>query len=58
MNNSIYNTIEIAAAYIKKGYAAIPVYAQSKRPFHSEWQTLNPKDEFLLVLIKQSGKSP
>ena len=47
MNNSIYNTIEIAAAYIKKGYAAIPVYAQSKRPFHSEWQTLKLTEDNL-----------
>jgi putative DNA primase/helicase len=47
MNNSIYNTIEIAAAYIKKGYAAIPVYAQSKQPFHSEWQTLKLTEDNL-----------
>ena len=47
MNKAIYNTIDIAAAYIKKGYAAIPVYAQSKRPIHSEWQTLQLTEDNL-----------
>ena len=45
MNKAIYNTIDIAAAYIRKGYAAIPVQSQSKRPITSGWQNLKLNED-------------
>ena len=45
MNKAIYNTLDIAAAYIRKGYAAIPVQSQSKRPITSGWQNLKLNED-------------
>ena len=45
MNKDIYNTIDIAAAYIRKGYAAIPVQSQSKKPINSGWQNLKLNED-------------
>ena len=40
MNKSIYKSMNIAAHYIQKGYAVIPIKYQTKKPFIKDWQNL------------------